>query len=67
MRRALTPGDWLPEWPDEGFQGAAAGMTRPNVERAMAQEPSIVEQAVARALRDNLERIQRTTEELPML
>ncbi|MGA2814361.1 MAG: hypothetical protein ABSG16_23430 [Candidatus Acidiferrum sp.] len=30
----------------------------------MAQEPSIVEQAVARALRDNLERIQRTTEEL---
>src|SRR5277367_3941787 len=30
----------------------------------MAQEPSIVEQAVARAVRDNLERIQRTTEEL---
>jgi hypothetical protein len=30
----------------------------------MAQETSIVEQAVARALRDNLERIQRTTEEL---
>jgi hypothetical protein len=30
----------------------------------MAQESSIVEQAVARALRDNLERIQRTTEEL---
>jgi hypothetical protein len=30
----------------------------------MAQEPSIVEQAVARALRDNLERIQRTTEDL---
>jgi hypothetical protein len=30
----------------------------------MAQEPSIVEQAVARALRDNLERIQRTTDEL---
>jgi hypothetical protein len=32
--------------------------------RYMAQEPSIVEQAVARALRDNLERIQRTTDEL---
>ncbi len=30
----------------------------------MAQEPSIVEQAVARAVRDNLERIQGTTEEL---
>jgi hypothetical protein len=30
----------------------------------MAQESSIVEQAVARALRDNLERIQRTTDEL---
>lgn len=30
----------------------------------MAQEISIVDQAVARALRDNLERIQRTTEEL---
>jgi hypothetical protein len=30
----------------------------------MAQEPNIVESAVARALRDNLERIQRTTEEL---
>jgi hypothetical protein len=30
----------------------------------MAKEPSIVEQAVARALRDNLERIQRTTDEL---
>jgi len=30
----------------------------------MAQEPNIVETAVARALRDNLERIQRTTEEL---
>jgi hypothetical protein len=30
----------------------------------MAQEPTIMEQAVARALRDNLERIQRTTDEL---
>jgi hypothetical protein len=30
----------------------------------MAQEPSAVEQAVARAIRDNLERIQRTTDEL---
>src|SRR5271154_4241993 len=30
----------------------------------MAQEPNAVEQAVARAVRDNLERIQRTTEEL---
>jgi hypothetical protein len=31
---------------------------------AMAQEPNAVEQAVARAVRDNLERIQKTTEEL---
>jgi hypothetical protein len=30
----------------------------------MAQEPSVVEQAIARALRDNLERIQRASEEL---
>jgi hypothetical protein len=30
----------------------------------MAQEPSIVEQAIVRALRDNLERIQRTADEL---
>jgi hypothetical protein len=30
----------------------------------MAQEPSAVEQAIVRALRDNLERIQRTSEEL---
>jgi hypothetical protein len=30
----------------------------------MAQEPNAVEQAVARAVRDNLERIQRTSEEL---
>src|SRR5580704_7006574 len=30
----------------------------------MAQEPSGVEQAIVRALRDNLERIQRTTDEL---
>jgi hypothetical protein len=30
----------------------------------MPQEPSAVEQAIVRALRDNLERIQRTTEEL---
>jgi hypothetical protein len=30
----------------------------------MAQEPSVVEQAIARALRDNLERIQRTADEL---
>jgi len=30
----------------------------------MAQEPSVVEQAIVRALRDNLERIQRTADEL---
>src|SRR2546429_1589838 len=30
----------------------------------MAQEPSGVEQAIVRALRDNLERIQRTADEL---
>jgi uncharacterized protein (UPF0335 family) len=30
----------------------------------MAPESNVVEQAVARALRDNLERIQRTSEEL---
>src|SRR5229473_920448 len=30
----------------------------------MAQEPSVVEQAIVRALRDNLERIQRSANEL---
>jgi len=30
----------------------------------MAQEPSVVEQAIVRALRDNLERVQRTADEL---
>jgi hypothetical protein len=30
----------------------------------MAQDPNVVEQAIARALRDNLERIQRTSDEL---
>src|SRR5260370_36013298 len=30
----------------------------------MAQEPSAAEQAIGRALRDNLERIQRTSDEL---
>src|SRR5262252_6586288 len=30
----------------------------------MAQEPTAVEQAIARALRENLERIQRTSDEL---
>src|SRR2546430_12800364 len=30
----------------------------------MAQEPTAVEQAIVRALRDNLERIQRTADEL---
>src|SRR5215813_6964524 len=34
------------------------------VETGMAQEPNAVEQAIARALRENLERIQRTSEEL---
>ena len=34
------------------------------VETGMAQEPTAVEQAIARALRENLERIQRTSDEL---
>ena len=38
------------------------GETSPKT--GMAQEPSVVEQAVVRALRDNLERIQRTADEL---
>ena len=39
-----------------------SGETPPKT--GMAQEPSGVEQAIARALRDNLERIQRTADEL---
>jgi hypothetical protein len=38
------------------------GETRPKT--GMAQEPSAVEQAVSRAIRDNLERIQRNADEL---
>ncbi len=45
----------------EGRFAARFGRNRQN---GMAQEPTNVEQAVARALRDNLERIQRTTDEL---
>src|SRR5499425_576106 len=37
---------------------------RKAVETGMAQEPTAVEQAIARALRENLERIQRTSDEL---
>ena len=37
---------------------------RNGVETGMAQEPTAVEQAIARALRENLERIQRTSDEL---
>src|SRR5215471_6744165 len=36
----------------------------PLPKNGMAQEPNAVEQAIARALRENLERIQRTSEEL---
>src|SRR6267143_1973196 len=39
-----------------------SGKTPPKT--GMAQEPSVVEQAIVRALRDNLERIQRTADEL---
>src|SRR5713101_4568348 len=39
-----------------------SGETPPKI--GMAQEPSVVEQAIVRALRDNLERIQRTADEL---
>lgn len=39
-----------------------SGETPPKT--GMAQEPSVVEQAIVRALRDNLERIQRTADEL---
>ena len=39
-----------------------SGETLPKT--GMAQEPSVVEQAIVRALRDNLERIQRTADEL---
>jgi hypothetical protein len=47
-----------------GTSGEATPPCRQYVETYMAQEPSIVEQAVARALRDNLERIQKTTDDL---
>ena len=45
----------MPRW---GFAGKITSKT------GMAQEPNAVEQAIARALRDNLERIQRTSDEL---
>src|SRR5260370_38566942 len=40
------------------------GMSERPPKTGMAQEPSAVEQAIVRALRDNLERIQRTSDEL---
>ena len=47
-----------------GYCDVAKRPVRRYLATVMAQEPSIVEQAVARALRDNLERIQKTTDEL---
>ena len=44
--------------PRRGISGETPSKT------GMAQEPSVVEQAIVRALRDNLERIQRTADEL---
>src|SRR5438128_12228973 len=40
------------------------GITGETSPIGMSQEPSAVEQAIARALRDNLERIQRASDEL---
>jgi hypothetical protein len=44
--------------PRRGISGETPSKT------GMSQEPSVVEQAIVRALRDNLERIQRTADEL---
>src|SRR6266704_3635723 len=45
----------MPRWGIAGETGSKTGM---------AQEPNAVEQAISRALRDNLERIQRASDEL---
>jgi hypothetical protein len=47
-----------------GRREICGGVAAAIAENGMAQEPTNVEQAVSRALRDNLERIQRTTDEL---
>ena len=44
--------------PRRGISGETPSKT------GMSQEPSVVEQAIVRALRDNLERVQRTADEL---
>ena len=47
------------------FQNAKTGyFVRKTPETGMAQEPSVVEQAIVRALRDNLESLKRTSDEL---
>src|SRR6266851_3995278 len=63
--------DWAQRYPQavdskaHSFQNAKTGdygRNAPPID--MSQEPSAVEQAIARALRDNLERIQRASDEL---
>src|SRR5260370_33052931 len=67
----LLSNDWAQrygeavDWKAPSEQNAKTGDCERNIaETGMAQEPSAVEQAIARALRDNLERLQRTSEEL---
>src|ERR1700741_3163986 len=57
-RPPSPPPTRTPQWQN----GRTSGKTPPI--SGMAPEPNAVEQAVARALRDNLERIQRTSDEL---
>src|SRR5438445_2678813 len=55
---ALTPKHLAPKMPIRGISREIPPKT------GMAQEPSVVEQAIVRALRDNLESIKRTADEL---
>lgn len=53
------------DWGRAGPENRLMGETVPKPPKTgMGQEPNAIEQAVARALRDNLQRIQRTTDEL---
>src|SRR5260370_22561724 len=63
IRHTGTAGPLTPKHLARKMQRRGISSERPP-KTGMAQEPSVVEQAILRALRDNLERIQRTAAEL---
>ena len=63
IRHTGTAGPLTPKHLARKMQRRGISSERPP-KTGMAQEPSAVEQAIVRALRDNLERIQRTSDEL---